>query len=195
MKMPKLEYIGRVYRPSDDTWLLLELLSTENSKKRVCVDLGAGSGVLGLYALINGICEFVVFIDIEEDAVETTRLNALLNKLEHRSLVVLADDVVLREEVAELIVANPPYLPAESTTVVDLAVEGGIEGYETALYFVDYAAHALKRRGALYIVYSSLSKPEVIEKRLESSGFGNCLSKNKRFFYEVITARRCEKLW
>jgi release factor glutamine methyltransferase len=71
-KYPLLKYIGEVYRPSEDSWLLVSLLSERKPSGNICLDLGSGSGIIGLYALLNGFCDRVVFVDIDEDAVKST---------------------------------------------------------------------------------------------------------------------------
>lgn len=194
MKMPKLEFIGRVYRPSDDTWLAINLLDRVKPPGDICLDLGCGSGVLGLYAILNGYCKRVVFVDIDHDAVETANLNTLINKVQHRSLVALADDVVLYPNSVDVVLANPPYLPANEEGVVDKAVEAGPEGYEVALYFIDYASTVLKSGGYLILVYSSLSKPQVIQDYLKFKGFKVSHVLQKQFFIETIYAVGCIKI-
>lgn len=192
---PKLEYIGNVYRPSDDTWLLLSMVDEVKPRGRLCIDLGAGSGIVGLYAMLNGYCEKVVFVDISDHAVGTTKYNAELNGVDHRALVVQSDSTVLIEGVADVVMANPPYLPAYSPEELDITTEGGVEGYETAVYFVEFASSALRQGGLLFMVYSSLSKPEIIEHSIVTQGFRILWSKSKNFFYETIIAVGCEKSW
>ncbi|MEM4224811.1 MAG: methyltransferase [Desulfurococcaceae archaeon] len=192
--MPKLEYLGDVYRPGDDTWLLIDLIDAVKPRGELCVDLGAGSGVLGLYTLLNVSCNRVVFIDVSEEAVASIKVNVFLNNVVHRSLVVLSDAISLRNGVADIVLANPPYLPAYSSTIVDIATEGGIEGYETILYFLEYASSVLKPGKELFIVWSSLSKPEVVERYLELHGFRIVDTMHKHFFYETLIASRCVKL-
>lgn len=186
-------YVGRVYRPSDDTWLLLDVLHERGPKGDLCIDLGAGSGILGIYALLNGFCKRVVFVDVMEDAVESARLNTVANKVHHVSVVALSDGVVGADESVDIVIANPPYLPAQDPSRIDVTVEGGVEGYETVLNFIDFAREVLRRGGVLYLVYSSLSRPEVILAYLEDRGMRVSYSKYKRFFYETIYAVECVK--
>ncbi|MEM4717354.1 MAG: methyltransferase, partial [Desulfurococcaceae archaeon] len=133
-KYPLLTFIGDVYRPSDDSWLILSLLDKTSPKGDLCLDLGAGSGILGLYALLNGNCKRIVFVDVHEDAVETIVANIRLNGVVH-AITILSDDITLRESSVEIVLANPPYLPIQRTNHVDIATEGGVNGYETTLYF------------------------------------------------------------
>ena len=61
------------------------------------MDLGAGSGVLGIYTLLNKICKRVVFVNIDEDAVYTTKQNTEINNVNPYSIIALSDNIVLRE--------------------------------------------------------------------------------------------------
>ena len=194
-KYPLLKYIGEVYRPSEDSWLLVSLLSERKPSGNICLDLGSGSGIIGLYALLNGFCDRVVFVDIDEDAVKSTSLNAQLNDITYQGIIVQSDGVCVRGECFETVFANPPYLPAHDPVRIDTATEGGLEGYETILYFIDYAKISLKRNGLLYLVYSSLSKPDIVVNYLEKSGFKINIVKSKHFFFETIYVAECVRSW
>ena len=106
-KYPVLNYVGDVYIPSEDTWLLLDLIKERVPKGNLCLDLGAGSGVLGLYALLNELCGRVLFIDIENDAVETACLNIQLNDVSARSIVVQSNNISIREESIDVVFQIP----------------------------------------------------------------------------------------
>lgn len=195
MKYPSLSYVGDVYRPSDDTWLIIDTIENRNPRGDLCLDLGSGSGVLGLFLLLNNLCRRVVFVDISEDAVESTKLNTLLNNVMHLSLIVLSDEKTLRERSIDVVLSNPPYLPIRDPGRVDIAVEGGLEGYETVLYFIEYASEVLVNRGLFYLVYSSLSRPEYIVDQLGKRGFNIEYSNSRRFFFETIYVVECVKSW
>lgn len=193
-KYPLLVYVGDVYRPSNDSWLLMSLLDETNPHGDLCLDLGAGSGILGLYALLNNHCERVVFVDVHEDAAETVRANIELNRVVN-TIILLSDDVALREGSVEIVLANPPYLPIQDSNYVDIATEGGVKGYETVLYFIEYASRVLTGNGLLYIVYSSFTNPDIVLKQLEISGFSIKYTRSKDFFIETIYGSECVKTW
>jgi release factor glutamine methyltransferase len=193
IKHPVLEFIGDVYKPSDDSWMIVNALIETNPMADLCLDLGSGTGVLGLYALLNGYCRRIVFIDVLDDAVYSTRVNIELNSA-WMSIVVQSDDYCLREGSMDIVLANPPYLPVFEGGIVDVATEGGLEGYEAVLVFIDYASRVLKRGGLLYIVFSSFSKPDVIHSYLESKGFRVKYSSLKHFFLETLFVLGCINL-
>ena len=104
-----------VYPPSEDTWMIADIISKERiDQKFTVVDVGTGSGVLGVLACKKGSKEVLV-IDIAPCAVEVAKLN--LNENCNETLIhVIQGDMLssLREGTnAELVLFNPPYLPPE----------------------------------------------------------------------------------
>lgn len=192
-RYPDLVFLGDVYRPSDDTWLILELLRERNPRGDICVDLGAGSGILGLSLILNNLCRRIVFIDISSDAVETTLLNTLRNNVRD-AIIVQTDSISIRDDIVDIVVANPPYLPVQNPGDVDTSTEGGSEGYEVIEYFLEYSSLILKDNGFLYLVYSSFSKPEVVEELITKYGFKTNYSKMKHFFFETLYAVECVRV-
>jgi len=189
--IPKLEYFGDTYRPSDDTWLLLGVFENSGASGDLCMDLGCGSGVLGIYSLLNKKCKRVIFVDVQEDAVKTTSFNIVLNGVEVFSIILQSDACYVspfRERSVDIVLANPPYLPLQEDNSRDITIEGGIEGYEKILCFINMAASVLKPNGLFYLVYSSLSKPEIIQLHLEKLGFKIISSRSRNFFFESLTA-------
>lgn len=67
------------------TCLMMELMDSYVEDK-ILVDLGCGSGVLGLFALLLG-AEKVYGLDIDRNALEHTKENAKLNDLQDKVLV------------------------------------------------------------------------------------------------------------
>ncbi|MEZ0393620.1 MAG: methyltransferase [Desulfurococcaceae archaeon] len=164
--------------------MLLDLLKAWRGHHDICVDLGAGTGVLGAYASFHGICERVVLVDVNPLALENARANVIANKLEQRALV-MGSSEFLRDEIADAVVANPPYLPGIPKDAYEEALLGGPEGWETVLYFVDEGRRLLKCGGTLYLVFSSLSRPWRVWERLRE-GFELVAERTKRYFYEEL---------
>ena len=71
------------------TRLLVELMLERIRGGERVLDVGCGSGVLGLCALRLGACR-VVAVDINTDAIEATRRNATLNRMNQRVEATLA---------------------------------------------------------------------------------------------------------
>ena len=185
-----------VYEPSDDTWLASKLLDYYRGsglfkKLDVCVDMGSGTGFLGLYSLVKGICGRVVFIDINEKALANTSLNLALNNLVGRGLV-LDSSTGLRDSIAGLVVANPPYLPGNPLDDLDKAFYTGPEGYEVVVEFIHEACRLLRVGGFLVLTYSSLSNTRVIEEEIAKCFKINRVE-SKRFFFEELRGLLLEK--
>ncbi len=178
-----------VYEPSDDTWLLIDALAEANPSGRVGVDLGSGTGVVGLVMLKNMISEVNVFIDINPYAVLNTMYNLYLNRLDHRGLVVQGDvnTPLLKQGVADIVVANPPYLPGEKIEdIVDRALLAGPQGFEAIAEFIKFSSRVLRMNGLLFLVYSSLSNPEVVKNLIVENCFRVLKTWVKHVFFEDI---------
>jgi len=165
----------------------MELMDLLEPEARECVDLGCGSGILGLYALRKGYCRRVFFIDVAEDALDTVRVNTMLNNASQYSVIVASDKGdALRESTADLVIANPPYLPSLAPDITDIATEGGRHGYEAVLGFIEASSRILKPGGILILVYSSLSSPRVVEEHLARKRFEIVKTLAKSLFFETL---------
>ncbi len=165
-----------VYEPAGDTWLLLEAVEVRAGQR--VLDMGTGTGVLALHAAGLG-CE-VTAADVDAPAVDNARCNAACNDLDVE--VVQSD---LFDAVAgwfDVIVFNPPYLPAGDG---DLRWDGGRGGVATARRFLDWADGYLKRGGCIYLLLSSLGDIAGLQ-RLFSGRY--CFVEKKRLplFFERL---------
>lgn len=74
----------------DSTRLMLEILMSLSLAGKKVIDVGCGTGILGLYALKKG-AKWVTFLDIDPNAVENTYLNLETNQAPKRYEVILSD--------------------------------------------------------------------------------------------------------
>jgi 2-polyprenyl-3-methyl-5-hydroxy-6-metoxy-1,4-benzoquinol methylase len=86
------------------TRLLLEELVTRITGRERVLDVGCGSGVLGLCALRLG-ASSAVGVDIEADAIEATRRNAALNGFD-RQVEARLEPLAAVEGIFDVVVAN-----------------------------------------------------------------------------------------
>lgn len=94
------------------TFLCLQWLDQQNLHDKVVIDYGCGSGILGIAALLLGARQ-VYAVDLDPQAVLSTRQNAALNQVEHKLWTGLPEEfeqMILQSETADLqadvIVAN-----------------------------------------------------------------------------------------
>ena len=155
---------------------------------RLVVDLGSGTGVLGLScARAAG---YTVLIDVSPCAVECSKLNAAANGLDAFVDVVQCDNATcLRGLRGGLLVYNTPYLPVEDTGCLGAAWSGGLrEAMRAAVHAAGLDA------GCIVLVYSSLSGDDKgLLDLLEAQGFRVDKSRLHVFFEDIVVASGCRR--
>jgi release factor glutamine methyltransferase len=161
-----------VLRPPSDAALLGAVLARAGSglRGRGVLDLCSGTGILGLTAARLG--ARATAVDLSRRAVLNARLNACLNRL---PLEVLRGDLFEPVEGRrfDLIVCNPPYIPAPpggEPRGAARAWDAGPDGRAFLDRICDRAAGHLRAGGRILIVHSSLALPEESERRLAAAG-------------------------
>ena len=159
-----------VLRPPSDAALLAGVMARNELTGRTVLDVCSGTGILGLTAARLG--ARATAVDLSRRAVLNARLNARLNGL---ALEVLRGD--LFEPVGarrfDLIVSNPPYIPAppgDAPRGAARAWDAGPEGREFLDRICDRAAEHLLPGGRVLLVHSSLARPEQTASRLAAQG-------------------------
>ncbi|MGA5454072.1 HemK2/MTQ2 family protein methyltransferase [Streptomyces umbrinus] len=160
-----------VYAPQTDSRLLRRAMRRERITAETDVlDLGTGSGLLAVEAARLG--GRVTAVDISWRALAATRLNALLNgqtlRLRHGDL---ATAVPGRR--FDLVITNPPYVPAPGTTPprgAARAWDAGRRGRLLIDRICDTAPTVLRPTGTLLIVHSHLCGTDTTLTRLEKAG-------------------------
>lgn len=175
----------KVYPPSDDTYLLLEALNVPYKAK--FLDLGSGTGIIGIYAALNG-ASYVLSIDINPIASLLTYCNAYINGVSDivNSINASLFTALRRKRIFDVIAFNPPYLPVEEEGLLERAWSGGISGRKVIDEFLRNIDEYLAGNGEIFMVQSSLSKPILTLTYLERKGFKAEIVKSIRFFFEEI---------
>ena len=83
---------------------LLELMNGLDFQNRTLLDMGCGSGVLGIFSEIKGAKE-VLLVDNDQNCVENTNQNIRLNKC-HNSKVILGTIENIKDQKFDFIVSN-----------------------------------------------------------------------------------------
>lgn len=164
-----------VYRPAEDSYLLLDAVDLRDADS--FLDVGTGTGILALHAARR--CR-VVATDINPHAVRLCRRNAMLNGL--RVDVVRADLLAGLRGPFDIVAFNPPYLPLDPGGWADRAWSGGRED-DTIIRFLDQVQDRLSPEGRVYLLLSSHNEAAAKEAR---SRYRCTLLRQKRLFFEEI---------
>jgi release factor glutamine methyltransferase len=159
------------YPPQADTWLLVSALMQAAIPYRVTVlDVGAGSGVLSVAAARAGAAE-VLAVDLSRSAMLSTWCNARLRRLPVRVRRGDALEVAMGRRF-DVIVANPPYVPAPRLTGRGRARawDAGPDGRAMIDRLTALAPILLAPRGLILIVHSTLCGVDRTLRQLRGGG-------------------------
>lgn len=153
----------RALIPRPETELLVEC-ALEIAKGRdpslMIADIGTGSGCIAVSLAVHLRSARVYATDISGEALELGRSNAARHGVEDRMIFLQGDLLVPLPEAMDIIVANPPYVAAESVPTLPpeiaryeprVAVDGGPEGTVLAYRLLAQAPRYLKPGGALLL--------------------------------------------
>jgi release factor glutamine methyltransferase len=187
-----------VYPPQEDTALLAEALGDEPLAPGAYVlDVGTGTGALALDAARQG--SRVTAVDVSWRAALAARVNSLLAGLPVR---VRRGNLFapVRGQSFDLILANPPYVPAPRAGRphgAAVAWDAGPDGRLVLDRICREAPALLRPGGVLLLVHSELSGPERTLRRLRAAGLRATVVRRRRIaFGRVLRGRRdwlCER--
>lgn len=178
-----LEVGEGVLIPRPETELLVDraigfLTSMENSNEATSViDLGAGSGAISIAitseAALKGLSVSVIAVEKSEAA--AVWLNKNIAKYDLPIRVVVEDVATALPGVkADLVVANPPYIPDDEKLPQEvegyepeIALRGGkVDGMQMPKLFIDSAARLLKP-GGIFIMEHHEKQSDLIKQALK----------------------------
>ena len=183
-----------VYRPQDDTSLLIEALKRQvmTDSTRV-LDLCAGTGALSVAAAKAGAGR-VLAVDISHRAIVNVGLNRLLNNV---GVEARRGDLTeaLNGEVFDLVVSNPPYVPSEidelPVTGIERAWNAGTSGRVLLDRIIASAPDVLAPGGSLLLLQSVLCDVGKTEAMLEERGMSAEVVASRSIpFGPVLRSRR-----
>ena len=156
----------------------LNLLEDKDLAKSV-IDLGAGSGALSIAisteAALKGLK--VSMVAVEKSAEAAAWLNKNIAKYDLPIRVVIEDVVTALPDVkADLVVANPPYIPNDEKLPIEvanyepeIALRGGpVDGMQMPKLFIDSAARLLKS-GGFFIMEHHEMQSDLVKKTMAES--------------------------
>lgn len=153
----KLFRLPGVHRPVSDTWLLAGAMRREGIRGARVADLCTGTGALAIEAARAGAS--VTAVDLTHRATLCTRVNARLQRVNVR---VRRGDLFgpLGGERYDVIVSNPPYIPAETEVLprhgATVPLDAGLDGRALLDRICREAPGHLRPGGAVLLVHSSI---------------------------------------
>jgi len=174
---------GHAYGPSDDTFLMLDALSTLSLSGKEVLDMGTGSGILGLVCAEMG--AHVTVVDIEDSVL--AGVVAAARKL--NLTIETANSDIFSKITArfDIVLFNPPYLPSQGIT--DRAVDGGSDGRQLVNRFLDDLPLHLRENGFALLLVSSLNEPRAIIDSHQELVFSVVVT--RKLFFEELQVLLC----
>jgi len=171
-----------IYSPSEDTFLLINTIKQYNTNK--ALEIGIGSGLVITDLEINN--KFVVGVDINFDAIKKLSQSNITHSIDLMKNLICCDSASpFRNNVFDLIVFNPPYLP--SNKITDKTIDGGYSGIEITKAWFKSASKCLKEDGRIVFLSSSICDIKCLFNYIKKLGFEvNILNKKHLFFEELL---------
>ncbi|MCL5419633.1 MAG: methyltransferase [Candidatus Marsarchaeota archaeon] len=188
-----LETAMEVYEPSDDSFLaadfVQEYLDRLGKGGIRAIDIGTGTGILGLVAARSKKVRSMVLSDIDPKAVSL----ALSNYRRNREHVAAECSFVKSDMFSEIngcfdmIIFNAPYLRHEEKAGSGGGWwDGGPNGIEVSKRFLAEAVGHLSRAGVVFLVYSSLGAVGNLKAAINDLGMCEVNSRSLHLFFEDI---------
>ncbi|CCK71885.1 S-adenosylmethionine-dependent methyltransferase KNAG_0I00940 [Huiozyma naganishii CBS 8797] len=212
----------KVYEPAEDSFLLLDSLEKDlqflqtrfDGNLAIVCELGPGSGIVTTFMMQNNIPShngaLYLALDINPWALEGTLQTATLNNCIKENghsgyLEPVQSDLTtgLRDKQVDLLVFNPPYVPAEEVPEIpdtkenidqwlDLALLGGVDGMEITGKVLDSLETVLSPKGVAYILFCARNKPEQLVQKImqEDPSWDIELIEHRKAGWEVLSVYR-----
>ena len=171
-----------VYKPSEDTYLLIDTLRELGGEFGRAVEVGSGSGIVS--AVLTELAEEVHATDLSLEAARSTAERLKSVGAWSRCHVVCCDMLSAYRvgELFDLLASNPPYLEPER--VENKTVEGG---WSFLVKLVEEASKRMRRGGMfLAVVSTQTERLEMVLEKLEKLGFSASFVGSVRLFFEEL---------
>ncbi|NOY11015.1 MAG: methyltransferase [Archaeoglobi archaeon] len=177
-----------VYEPAEDSELLLECALKEVRKSDSVLEVGTGSGFVSYF--LQERCSFLLATDINPHAARCARSFGI-----ECVVTDLARGIRRR---FDLILFNPPYLRLEDWERrgdwLEKAIDGGKDGVEVTVRFLEEIADNLSENGRIIIISSSTTFDPLKDYLSRSKYEWEIVGKKKLFFEELYALKLRLKL-
>lgn len=172
--------------PQPDTEILVEeVVSLAKNQQEDILDIGTGSGAIGIALASNITSANITISDISKKALEIAKKNAIENKVIQKIKLVQSNLFENIEGTFSIIVSNPPYieteiikeLPKQVQNEPILALDGGKDGLTFYRKLVEEAPNYLRQGGYLCMEIGYNQKEDVLELLQNSPRYQHTYSK------------------
>ena len=174
-----------VYEPQEDSYMLAQQAKKYSFGN--VLDMGCGSGIIGITAIKNKNVESITFVDINDAALKQTKES--FDKCESKKIAYFIHSNLfekLAQRKFDTIIFNPPYLPDDEKDSEKLITTGGIHGYELLEKFLREAKDHLNDYGIILIIFSSLTSKNYIDKIIKECEYKKNLLSKQSIFMEKL---------
>lgn len=153
------------YEPGEDTYTLMDVISSEQIAGKVLIDMGCSTGIITGMLDANNL---VISVDLNEKALRT---------MKGKNCV--CSDLLLgiNQSKIDICIFNPPYVPDFDCKILG----GGKNGREVIDRFIDSVE--IK---TVYLLVIEANKPIEVKERLEQRGYDVQVMTIRRIIGETI---------
>ena len=168
-------------RPDTETLVdaVLEHCRKHDLHEPRILELGVGSGCIGISLLKNIEGARVFGVDISDDALDVAKRNANRHEVQDRITFLHSDWFESVTGVFDIIVSNPPYIESNDIESLQvevkkydpiLALDGGADGLEPYRIIFSQAENHLYPHGAVFVEFG-INQDQALERLITSHGF------------------------
>jgi len=165
-----LSFKPLIPRPETEYWVSKIIFKYKKFKPNSSLnilDLGCGSGCIGISILKNIDNTFVDFVDIESIFLQQTKKNLNLNNIKSSRYTLILSDLFykLKDKQYDLILSNPPYIPfglknKDLKWEPSIALYSGKYGLGTINKIIKYSKVHLRKNGKVFIEFNGTLKQQ-----------------------------------